>query len=116
METQTYRGHTRVRRQALEHLAQAVTAEAMNVAHTAVRASLHDRDAALKIAASTPVSITTVDACRQQTDHSVYAYCAAARSQIAQRFTALSNLKVGQVELTLSGIDTTAAKTERSVK
>lgn len=113
MANTQFRGHTRIRRQALEQLAQAITCEAMHIDFAEVETALHDRDTKLDIEAHTPVNASVIARCRNSAGTSVYAETKQIRRRIAERFSALSGMQVAGVTLVLTGISESAQKERR---
>ena len=116
MATTQFRGHTRIRGQALEQLAQAITCEAMHIDFDKVTTALHDRETKLEIEAHTPVNATVIERCRNSAGTSVYAETKQVRRRIAERFTVLSGMQVAGVTLILTGISRAAEEKNRRVR
>lgn len=99
-----FRGHTRVRRAALNTIANAITAEESDVPISKVKATLHDRDGKLQLELETPLPASVIDQCRELDDDSVYQILTEKRHRIADRFKEMTNHNVSAVDLALTGV------------
>lgn len=109
-----YRGHTTVKRAALNTIANALAAEESDVPISAVKATLHDRDGKLHLHLATPLLASTIESCRGSEDKSVYQILTERRHRIADRFKQMTDHNVSAVDLTLTGVY--RDKAERRVK
>ena len=103
-------GHNRISTQALTSIARAAAAEIFQVAPTAVRVSWADDAGALALSLSSPISVPSLAAVRNNPDGlargggSIAARAIAAKASILGRVEHLTGSRLSCVDIRISGI------------
>lgn len=97
-------GITTVSARAIQTIAQAATAQRISVPGEQIKVSTRDDQGLLGIDISCPLSSQVVDTIVNTTDTSVFSLADAARRDIVTRVGQIAGVKVGRVNLRLTGI------------